>query len=442
MNPETINDLSTFFSVPEYDRATFDAFADATHISADARNKFLGLLADYQSRPDADALRVGVGRLLVGQFGDALESLKKAKESKFRRFYAGAAATPIGRHADAIESYAKAAEQGWDAFECDMRIAEVHVRAGDLAAAEKIVRKREREGADRGDWYYVAGLVAERGDNRVQAQERYLKALELVPEHEPAMFRCAWLHDLAAEDDEAVALYEHLAQRPRSFVNALINLAVLYEDRGRFDAARSCLRRVLAAFPNHTRARLFFKDVESSRQMVIEDSREQRTENRNRILDTPIGEFELSARARNCLKKMKVTTLGDLIKLSEAELAAYKNFGEGSLTEIRGMLSKKGLRLGMRAEEVDPNAVVAAAPPVVRYTVAPGSESTLARAVSELELSVRARRCLQRLNIVTVGDLIQHSEAELLATRNFGQTSLTEIKTRLAELGVTLAPKQ
>lgn len=441
MNPATISDLATFFSVPEFDHASFEAYADATHVSADARNKFLGLLADYQSKPDAEPLRVAVGRLLVGQFSDALESFKKARDSKFRRYYAGITATAIGRYADAIENFAKAADQGWDAFECDVRAAEVHVRAGDLAAAEKIVKKRERDGADRADWYYIAGLVAERSDNRTLAQERYSKALELNPEHEPAMFRSAWLFDLAADDDEAVALYERLAQRPRSFVNALINLAVLYEDRGRFDAARSCLRRVLAAFPNHTRARLFFKDVESSRQMVIDDSREQRTENRNRILDTPIGEFELSVRARNCLKKMKVTTLGDLIRLDETELTAYKNFGDSSLVEIQAMLTRKGLRLGMRPEEVDPSAVVAAAPPVVRYTVAPGSESTLARPVSELELSVRARRCLQRLNIVTVGDLIQHSEAELMSTRNFGQTSLMEIKTRLAELGVSLAPK-
>ena len=68
--------------------------------------------------------------------------------------------------------------------------------------------------------------------------------------------------------------------------------------------------RGLLAFPNPTRARLFFKDVESSKGMVIDDNREQRAESRNRVLDAPIGEFELSVRARNCLKKMKVQTLG------------------------------------------------------------------------------------------------------------------------------------
>ena len=447
MNPESTLDLASFFEQEEFDKTTYERFADAAHGSAEARDKFLALLSAHEPKAESggagEALKLAIGRVLVGSFAEALETFKKVRDNKYRRYYAALANVAIGRYDDAIENYEKAAQAGWDAFDCDMRIAEANLRAGNLAAGEKVLRKREREGSDRADWYYVRGMLLERQDDREAALESFEKALALDADHEGAMFRAAWLYDLHAEDDQAVEIYERLAQRPRSAVNALLNLAVLYEDRGRFDTARICLKRVLLAFPNHTRARLFFKDVESSKGMVIDDNREQRAESRNRVLDAPIGEFELSVRARNCLKKMKVQTLGDLIRLSEAELLAYKNFGDTSLSEIRAMLNKKGLRLGMRPEEVDANAIAAAAPPppVVRYTVPPGSESTLARPVSELELSVRARRCLQRLNIVTVGDLIQHSEADLLATRNFGQTSLVEIKTRLAEVGMTLAPK-
>ena len=64
------------------------------------------------------------------------------------------------------------------------------------------------------------------------------------------------------------------------------------------------------------------------------------------MLDTPVTDFELSVRARNCLKKMNIRTLGDLLKVSEAELLSYRNFGETSLVEIKNMLSSKGLRLG------------------------------------------------------------------------------------------------
>lgn len=447
VNPDAAIDISSFFQVDDFDRATFDRYADATHQSADARDKFLNLLADFAPKAEgggnADLLRLAIGSVIVSSFSEALDLFKKVRDSKTRRFFAGFACLALGRYDEAIENYEKAAAQGWDAFECDMRIAEAHLRAGSVANVEKIIKKREKEGGERADWHYLRGLLNERLDNRQTALELFEKALTLDADHEGAMFRAAYIYDLQAEDDHAIDIYERLAQRPRSAVNALLNLAVLYEDRGRFDTARICLKRVLLAFPNHTRARLFFKDVESSKTMVIEDNREQRAESRNRLLDAPIGEFELSVRARNCLKKMKVQSLGELIKLTEAELMAYKNFGDTSLTEIKAMLTKKGLRLGMRPEEVDANALAAAAPPppVVRYTVPAGSESTLAKPVSELELSVRARRCLQRLNIVTVGDLIQHSESDLLATRNFGQTSLVEIKTRLAEIGLTLAPK-
>ena len=62
----------------------------------------------------------------------------------------------------------------------------------------------------------------------------------------------------------------------------------------------------------------------------------------------------------------------------------------------------------------------------------------LAKPVSELELSVRSRKCLQRLNINTIGELAIRTEAELLGTKNFGQTSLVEIKQRLTENGLAL----
>jgi DNA-directed RNA polymerase subunit alpha len=120
---------------------------------------------------------------------------------------------------------------------------------------------------------------------------------------------------------------------------------------------------------------------------------------------------------------------------------AFKSFGETTMSEIKTVLSKRGLRLGQKPEEIDV-AAVEAAPVTVKPTIPPGSEAIMSRPVSEIELSVRSRRCLQRLNIVTLGDLIQHSEADLLATRNFGHTSLNEIKAKLIELGLNLATRK
>ena len=143
------------------------------------------------------------------------------------------------------------------------------------AAAEKLIETHRPAGEDRGEWYFARGLLAEKRDLRDAAIELYEKALTLDPDHAPAMFRAAWLYDLRGDDDRAIELYKRLAIQPRAHVNALVNLAVVYEDIGRFDDAIACLRRVLAAYPNHPRARLFLRDVESSREMVIDDAIEK-----------------------------------------------------------------------------------------------------------------------------------------------------------------------
>jgi len=441
---ETTAELMSFFETGELDTDCFTQYANLVFQSARNHERFAELLGEYEQRVgrgEGDALHLGVGYLILGRFQQAAEWLEKAANNKYRHYWAAQAATAHHDFEAAIASYRKAASAGWDAFEIDMRCAELYLRSGDEAAAAKLVRAHQRDGADRADWYYVRGLVVEREGDRAGAIDLYEKALTLDPDHVPTMFRAAWLYDLRGDDEQAIELYKRLALQPRAHVNALMNLAVIYEDIGRYDDAITCLQRVLVAYPNHTRARLFLKDVESSRKMVIDDAIEKRVESRNRLLATPISEFELSVRARNCLKKMNIQTLGDLLKLTEQELLAYKNFGETSLDEINQLLAKRGLRLGQRPEDIDPAALAPAPPEPARVAVPPGAEALLSKPVFELELSVRARRCLQRLNIETVGELIQRTEAELLAARNFGVTSLNEIKARLKELGLTLAPK-
>ena len=61
--------------------------------------------------------------------------------------------------------------------------------------------------------------------------------------------------------------------------------------------------------------------------------------------------------------------------------------------------------------------------------------------VNEIELSVRAANCLNNANIATVGELASKTEADMLKYRNFGKKSLTEIKAKLVELGLSLGYK-
>jgi DNA-directed RNA polymerase subunit alpha len=440
---EATVELASFFETAELDPESVEKYANLAYASARTRERFADLVRQYGEQVESgegEAIKAGIGHWILGRFQQALEWLGKAGRSKYRYYYAARAATGLRRYAEALGFYEQAANAGWDRFDVDMLTAALHLQTGDETAAEKLIATHERAGQDRGEWYYVRGLLAEKRDERGPAIELYEKALTLCPDHAAAMFRCAWLYDLRGEDEKAIDLYKRLATQPRAHVNALINLAVIYEDNGNFDEAVTCLRRVLAAYPNHARARLFLRDAESSREMVLDDTVEKRAETRNRLLETPISEFELSVRARNCLKKMNIQSLGDLLKLSEAELLSYKNFGETSLQEINALLQKRGLRLGQSPEELDAVTFVETPLPA-KVSVPPGSEALLAKPVSEMELSVRARRCLQRLNIERLGDLIQHTEAELLATRNFGVTSLNEIKARLSEYGLSLAAK-
>lgn len=58
--------------------------------------------------------------------------------------------------------------------------------------------------------------------------------------------------------------------------------------------------------------------------------------------------------------------------------------------------------------------------------------------IEELDFSVRTYNCLKKANILTVGELTQISEVDLMNIRNFGKKSLTEVKEKLTELGLSL----
>jgi DNA-directed RNA polymerase subunit alpha len=65
-------------------------------------------------------------------------------------------------------------------------------------------------------------------------------------------------------------------------------------------------------------------------------------------------------------------------------------------------------------------------------------ERKLNMSLAELELSVRATNCLESEGITTVRDLVNRSDEELLEVRNFGETTLKEVKQKLQERGLAL----
>jgi DNA-directed RNA polymerase subunit alpha len=65
-------------------------------------------------------------------------------------------------------------------------------------------------------------------------------------------------------------------------------------------------------------------------------------------------------------------------------------------------------------------------------------ETKLNMNLADLNLSVRAGNCLESENIMTVRDLVTKSEDQLLEVRNFGETTLTEVRNKLRDLGLHL----
>ena len=318
---------------------------------------------------------------------------------------------------------------------------------GVLALLGRADEARERLGAlaeqtDRADVLYCLGAIAETNGDYNEARDHYEKALAHDPDSVDSLFRLAFHHDLSGDDDAAITLYERARRIHPPRVNVLLNLGVLYEDRNEYEKAADCYRQILVQYPNHSRALPFLRDAESSKSMVVDEDMEKKEDRRNQLLRTPISDFELSVRSRNCLAKMSIRSLGDLIQRTEAELLAYKNFGETSLQEIKEILNSKGLRLGMRREEVvvpEGMAGTLTLPDVPGVGGGGGdavpSDST---PLSELDLSVRSAKCMAMLGLETIGDLLQHSEDELLRAKNFGATSLHEIKQKLTALGLSL----
>lgn len=72
----------------------------------------------------------------------------------------------------------------------------------------------------------------------------------------------------------------------------------------------------------------------------------------NKNLLRNVNELELSVRAANCLKNANIRTIADLVQKTEIEMLKTKNFGRKSLNEIKEILNKMGLSLGMKFDNL------------------------------------------------------------------------------------------
>ncbi|MCK6480026.1 MAG: tetratricopeptide repeat protein [Planctomycetes bacterium] len=387
----------------------------------------------------SDAMVKGLCLHALSREEQAAAVLGEAGGGQAARYFRAVALMESGKPSEAADILAELLDKE-PAGEHLAACLEALLRAGRAEEAEKLLPKAKDGGALGADAraHYLRGFCADLLGNRAEALELYGKALALDPDHGPANFRMGAVADLAGDEEAALEHYRRAAALRPPSLNALLNLGILHEDRGEFSRAAECYRRVIEAEPANARALMFLKDAEASLHMFYDEDVERKDDRRAAVMRTPITDFELSVRSRNCLAKMGVQSLGDLVRFTEQELLSHKNFGETSLQEIKDILAQKALRLGMGRENED------AATRAFMGIEKPQDdrEAMLKRPISELELSVRSRNCMATLGVQTIGDLVLHSENDLMGCKNFGQTSMNEIRQKLAEFGLMLRTEE
>ena len=379
-------------------------------------------------------LAVGIGLFILGRNAEAAKKLQKAKDCKEKFIYLAFALRRTGEFDKAIEKLQKSLDHEADALNITLEKVATYRYASNFDGAAKELKGCANFENVSAEYHYQLARLEEMQGLYEQAMDNYGTALELSPNHQKSLFYLAYRCDLSGDEEAAIDYYEQIVSTSPVYVSALLNLAVLYEDMCEYNKAAKCVDKVLKYYPNHKRAVLFKKDIESSKTMFYDEEGEKKKDRKTQILETPISDFELSVRSRNCFKKMNIKTLSDLMNITEAELLSYKNFGETSLREIKSVLESKGLYLGMALEEKQ----LASAETSELSITEDEDKELLNKPVDELRLSVRAQKCLRKLDIRILSDLTRRTDAELLGCKNFGVTSLNEIKKAIGSLGLSL----
>ena len=377
------------------------------------------------------ALLAGVGLWIMNRYPEACEVLANVADEADGAYFLGLCQTETGDYAAAVKSFQRAASAKQDAFVCQMGQVEALRRAGNREEALAKLRAAQKDHDNEAELHFQKGRILEEDTIFDQAMEAYERALELNSQHTGALFRLAYWNDLRGNDELALDYYEQAAAILPIHEGVLINLGLLYEDRGEYPKAAALYQRLLTVNPTHARVRMYAKDAMSSMDMYYDEATERRQHRAATLMRIALSEFELSARSRSALEKMNIRSIGDLARLTEKDVADSKNFGETSLDELRGLLESKGLHFGMGRSDAASG-----------VPGAPDQGGVLTRPVADLELSIRSLKCIHSLGCETMGELAEKTEKDLLACANFGQTSLTEIKRKLATFGLALKPKE
>jgi DNA-directed RNA polymerase subunit alpha len=193
--------------------------------------------------------------------------------------------------------------------------------------------------------------------------------------------------------------------------------------------------------PDHYLATLS-RDGKLSMEMVVKMGRGYVPAERNKEENQPIGTVPMDAIFSPIKKVNYAVTNARVGQITDYDKLTLEVWTDGSLNPEEAVahaakILKDQLSIFITFEEEEEAEMSYSEDEQVKE----GVNENLLRSVDELELSVRSANCLKHANIKLIGDLVQKTEAEILATKNFGRKSLNEIKEILAEMGLGLGMK-
>jgi len=198
--------------------------------------------------------------------------------------------------------------------------------------------------------------------------------------------------------------------------------------------------------PEHVLATLT-DDVPFSMEMTVENGRGYRTAEENAGREREIGVIPVDSSFSPVVRvkyEIEETRVGQRTNYDKLIMEIWTN---GTLSPQMALveaakIQRKHLNPFIEFSEPGPEIAVeeraeAPAGPQIDQEL----ERKLNMSLAELELSVRATNCLESEGITSVRDLVIRGDEELLEVRNFGETTLKEVKGKLQERGLTLGMK-
>ncbi len=193
--------------------------------------------------------------------------------------------------------------------------------------------------------------------------------------------------------------------------------------------------------PDHHLATLS-RDAKLSMEMMVKMGRGYVPAERNKDESQPIGTIPMDA-IFSPIKKVNYTVTNARVgQITDYDRLSLEVWTDGSIDPVEAVAQaakilkdQLSIFITFEEEEEEETSQTEEQQETEKFN------ENLLRSVDELELSVRSQNCLKNANIKLIGDLVQKTEAEILATKNFGRKSLNEIKEILASMGLSLGMK-